>query len=42
MTHSQDFLKELGVDIVYASTPYELGYGTFESEWNGDLDKFDI
>jgi hypothetical protein len=42
MSHSKDFLEELGIDIVYASTPNDLGYGTFESEWNGDLDKFDV
>ena len=42
MSHSKDFLEELGIDIVYASTPNDSDYGTFESEWNGDLDKFDV
>ena len=36
MSHSKEFLEELGIDIVYASTPNDSEYGTFESEWNGD------
>lgn len=32
----------LAFDIAYTTTVSEIGYGSFVSDWTGDLDKFDV
>jgi hypothetical protein len=32
----------LAFDIAYTTTVSEIGYGSFVSNWTGDLDKFDV
>jgi hypothetical protein len=32
----------LAYDIAYTTTTSEVGYGSFVSDWTGDLDKFDV